>query len=135
ARFLTGAVISLLVAAILWPNLSTDRARAAFSPAHALPGLGNGHIWSLAVSPSDPNFCLAGTDNGIYTSHDGGQTWMGTSLNGVRVWSVGFDVRPGNPIFAGLSSGGVRRSDDNAKTWTNASAGLGSKDIRSLAFG
>ena len=45
-------------------------AQVGFSETGALPGLGSGKIWSLAVEPSQPNTIVAGTDNGVYVSHD-----------------------------------------------------------------
>jgi photosystem II stability/assembly factor-like uncharacterized protein len=112
-----------------------QRARAAWVGAGALPGLGNGRIWSVAMNPATPAIVLAGTDSGVYRSEDGGQHWAATALTKGRVWSVGFDVRVPNPAFAALDGGGVRRSDDGGTTWVDASVGLPSKTARTLAFG
>ena len=107
---------------------------AVFTASGAFPGLGNGHIWSLAVSPADANLVLAGTDNGVYRSTDGAATWKQTSLRGVRVWTVGWDARDPHPAFAGLDSRGVMRSEDGGNQWADDSQGLTDLDVRCLAF-
>jgi photosystem II stability/assembly factor-like uncharacterized protein len=38
-------------------------------------GLTNRIVRSLAIDPADSNTLYAGTDNNIYISYDGGQTW------------------------------------------------------------
>jgi hypothetical protein len=117
-------------------TLSThvDAAPVGFSEAGPLPGLGSGKIWSVAVEPSLPSTILAGTDMGLYVSRNTGATWTQT-LTGVRVWTVGFDVRTPVDAFAGTDGKGVLASVDAGETWADASSGLGDLDVRSLAFG
>lgn len=110
-------------------------ARAAYVAGGALPGLGNGRIWSVAVDPASPATLLAGTDAGVYRSENSGQSWSQTTLRGRRVWTVGFDLRKPNPAFAGGDGGGIARSDDAGRSWTDASGGLPGRTVRSLAFG
>jgi hypothetical protein len=109
-------------------------APAGFSEMGALPGLGAGKIWSLAVEPSVPSTIVAGTDNGAYVSRDSGATWAPT-LTGIRVWTVGFDTKKTSEAFAGTDGKGVFASSDAGATWQDASSGLGNLDVRSLAFG
>lgn len=109
-------------------------ADSGFAEAGALPGLGSGRIWSVAIEPSQPSTIMAGTDSGVFVSHDGGSSWNLT-LPGVRVWSVGFDARSSGNAFAGTDGKGVYASLDAGSTWTPASSGLGNLDVRSLAFG
>jgi hypothetical protein len=131
-----GAFLLVLAAVGGWGALATQGAAApaGFSQAAALPGLGSGRIWSVAVEPSVPSTIIAGTDTGIYASHDSGGTWVQAVL-GVRVWTVGFDIRhPGN-AFAGTDGKGVYASVDAGNTWASASTGLANLDVRALAFG
>jgi hypothetical protein len=131
-----GAFLLVLAAIGGWGALAIQGAAApaGFSQAAALPGLGSGRIWSVAVEPSVPSTIIAGTDAGIYASHDGGGTWVQAVL-GVRVWTVGFDIRhPGN-AFAGTNGKGVYASVDAGNTWASASTGLANLDVRALAFG
>jgi photosystem II stability/assembly factor-like uncharacterized protein len=75
--------------------------------------------------PTDPDVVYAGTQDGVYRSLDGGDTWQRTGFpeKGAIVWSLVF--HPANPkiMFAGLAPVGVYRSDDGGDTWrklTNA---------------
>jgi len=120
------AAFLLLVAAVLgWSALATPGAAATvgFTQAGALPGLGSGRIWSVAIAPSVPSTIIAGTDAGVYVSHDSGATWLQT-LPGTRVWTVGFDIRHAGNAFAGTDGKGVYASVDSGTTWTGASTGL-----------
>jgi hypothetical protein len=109
-------------------------AQVGFSETGALPGLGSGKIWSIAIEPSVPNTIIAGTDDGVYVSHDTGATWTQT-LTGIRVWTVGFGVKAPSDAFAGTDGKGVYSSSDDGSTWQDASSGLGNLDVRALAFG
>jgi hypothetical protein len=131
-----GALLLLLAIALGWGTLSSRAAAAqgGFSEAGALPGLGSGRIWSVAIEPSQPATILAGTDVGVFVSRDGGSTWNLT-LPGMRVWTVGFDARTSGNAFAGTDGKGVYASLDAGSTWTPASSGLQNLDVRSLAFG
>lgn len=99
-----------------------------------LSGLGSGKIWSLAVEPSVPSTIIAGTDEGVFVSRDTGATWTPT-LTGIRVWTVGFDIRNPTHAFAGTDGKGVYESLDAGTTWTDASGGLSNLDVRAFAFG
>jgi hypothetical protein len=136
ARRLVGGLLLVVAVLIGWSALATPGAAATvgFTQAGALPGLGSGRIWSVAVEPSVPSAILAGTDSGIYMSHDSGATWL-QSLPGVRVWTVGFDIRHASNAFAGTDGKGVYASVDSGSTWTGASTGLANLDVRALAFG
>lgn len=136
ARPLSALLAATLVCSAVALGIATAvPARAAFAGTSKLPGLGSGRIWSVAASPTNGNLLLAGTDDGVYRSEDGGNTWAATSLTGIRVWTVGFDARDPHPAFAGLDHKGVQRSDDGGKTWVDASEGLTNPDARCFGFG
>ena len=127
----------LLLAIVLgWSTLLGRAATAqpGFTESGALPGLGSGRIWSVAIQPNLPSTIMAGTDVGVFISHDSGSTWTLT-LPGVHVWTVGFDARSNGNAFAGTDGKGVYASLDAGATWTPASTGLQNLDVRSLAFG
>jgi hypothetical protein len=134
-RRAVGAFLLLVAAVLGWSALATPGAAATvgFTQAGALPGLGSGRIWSVAIEPSVPSTIIAGTDAGIYLSHDSGATWLQT-LPGTRVWTVGFDIRHAGNAFAGTDGKGVYASVAGT-TWTGASTGLVNLDVRALAFG
>ena len=127
-----GTLLTLLLALLTLAH--TPAQAATWAAGAALPGL-RGHVWSVAENPATPATVLAGTDEGVYRSEDGGLHWARTSLTTGRVWTVGFDLRAPNPAFAGTDGGGLLRSDDGGKTWTDRSGGLQSRTVRSLAFG
>jgi photosystem II stability/assembly factor-like uncharacterized protein len=70
---------------------------------------------------------FAGTDAGIYSSRDEGQTWQKAS---VAARTISF-ATSGNTIYAGTQSGGLLASKDQGLNWTPV-IGLASKNIRSL---
>jgi hypothetical protein len=128
----------MLAVALLmgWGALSAPASAApvGFAPTGQLTGLGSGKIWSVAVEPSLPSTILAGTDVGVYVSHNTGATWIRT-LARMRVWTVGFDARNPSNVFVGTDGSGVYASADSGATWVAASRGLGNLDVRALAFG
>lgn len=115
-------------------TLTPARAANDFKALAALPSLGNGRVWSVAISQSAPSTVLAGSDAGVYTSRDSGATWHLT-LPGVRAWVVGFDARNAQVAFAGTAEKGVFASGDGGQTWAGFSSGLTNLDVRALAFG
>jgi hypothetical protein len=131
-----GALLFALAVLVGWSSLATHAvaAQIGFAQAGALPGLGSGRIWSVAIEPSVPSTSIAGTDVGIFVSGDAGTTWT-LALPGVRVWTVGFDSRHTGAAFAGTDGKGVYASIDAGSTWISASTGLTNLDVRVLAFG
>ena len=87
------------------------------------------------MEPSQPSTIVAGTDNGVYVSHDTGATWTQTLTR-----HSGLDRRlrrdepPATPLPGRTAKGSTPASTAGA-TWTDASSGLGNLDVRSLAFG
>jgi hypothetical protein len=136
SRRRVGGLLLLVAGLFGWSALATPGAAAnvGFAQAGAMPGLGSGRIWSVAIEPSVPSTIVAGTDGGVYVSHDSGATWLQT-LPGMRVWTVGFDIRHTSNAFAGTDGKGVYASPDSGNTWTAASTGLVNLDVRALAFG
>jgi hypothetical protein len=108
---------------------------AAWARSAPLPGLGGGRVWSLASSPTTAGMVVAGTDHGVYITPDSGAHWTATTLNSVRVWTVGFDARNPTRIFAGTDGSGVYLSTDAGATWTSTSTGLSDRTVRVMAFG
>jgi hypothetical protein len=102
-----------------------------------LPGLTSSEkIWDVVFAPTDPSLAAAATDNGVYLSRDGGQTWALAGLAGTPVWSVAFDpATTPETLFAGLQGkGGIRSTADLGRTWRNDSTGLPDRDVRCLVI-
>jgi photosystem II stability/assembly factor-like uncharacterized protein len=90
------------------------------------------HVFSLAVSPTDPAHLLAGTDDGLFESRDGGDSWRRVSEVGhVLVAAVTFSPA-GERIFAGVT-GGVFESRDDGRTFRAINRRLAHPRVMSLA--
>jgi photosystem II stability/assembly factor-like uncharacterized protein len=62
------------------------------------------------------NNLVAGTDEGIYYSVDGGNSWNPTNLLGINIPSI---ASSGDYVYAAVPSGsGVYKSSNNGVTWT-----------------
>ncbi|MGD1053014.1 MAG: hypothetical protein ABR950_04215 [Candidatus Dormibacteria bacterium] len=131
APLAAGAAAALLLSVALSGSVGAD----GWAPAGSLTGLGSGEIWQVAFSPENPLIAAAATDNGVYVSADGGNTWSLSGLHGARVWCVAFGGQPGAgvAIYAGLAGSGIRESLDNGTSWTDESAGLPNLDVRDIA--
>jgi hypothetical protein len=129
---------SILLAALLvivaLPAGIHSQAANGFTRLAALPALGGGRIWDVAINPASPAHMLVASDAGVYASTDSGGSWQPT-LPGVRVWCVGFDIRNPQNAFAGTAGRGVIASSDGGNTWLGASNGLQNLDVRAFAFG
>lgn len=90
-------------------------------------------IRDLAIVPEAPLELYAGTFSGVFKSIDGAESWFPLAESQVNgVFSVA--VAPSAPeiVYLGTISG-VFRSTDGGDTWEEASDGLGSQDVISLA--
>jgi hypothetical protein len=75
------------------------------------------HVGTLGFGSCCPD--LVGVGGDVFTSHDGGATWTGSTsgLHGVNVLALASDpVRPGT-VYAGTTDG-VFRSLDGGATWS-----------------
>jgi photosystem II stability/assembly factor-like uncharacterized protein len=77
---------------------------------------------------------ILGTREGIVTVQQEGKDWTlsGPALLREQIMCLARDPS-GDVFFVGTLKGGIFRSVDRGKTWTNKSEGLGHKDIRSIA--
>jgi photosystem II stability/assembly factor-like uncharacterized protein len=77
--------------------------------------IGETYVAALWIAPWDPSLMLARTRNGLFRSADGAASWqrVDETLTG-RPDAV--TAAPGGPIYLGMSTGEVLRSEDGA-TW------------------
>jgi photosystem II stability/assembly factor-like uncharacterized protein len=113
--------------------------QAALPQEHAIyKSVDRGVTWTKAGAnfPGSPRInsfgastdrIFAGTDAGIYSSSNEGQTWQKTS---VAARTISFAVL-GNTIYAGTQTTGLLASKDQGLNWTPVT-GLPSRNIRSL---
>lgn len=131
-RGLTSIVALLCAAFFVLATLGSTSAATEIGV--TFPGMTQGRVWSIVVDPNSAGTLLAGTDNGVYRSTDGGTAWVQEGLTGVRVWTLAF--QPGFPgvVFAGTDGQGVWASSNDGVTWTASTTGLAHGNVRVLAL-
>lgn len=90
-------------------------------------GIGHVGVLDLAVDPSNPQWVFAATENGLFRTADGGNTW--TPVSGglpvrTRVRTVAIDPEHSAHMLAGADGLGVYSSHDGGTTWEPSSTGL-----------
>jgi hypothetical protein len=101
------------------------------------PPIAIGHIFALALNPTNPSTLYAGTSQGVFQSTDAGTNWTLTSTglasSSVVPYVQAIAVHPVTPstLYAGTSLG-VFSSTDAATNWV--AAGLDGFDVRALAI-
>jgi len=82
----------------------------------------DGIVRALVSDPRRPEVVFAGSDVGLYRSHDAGEKWqlLDTPMNGSTIWSMAIDPVDPDVVFVGTgtpSTPGIFRSDDGGKTF------------------
>lgn len=92
-------------------------------------------IYTLLSLPNDENVLLAGTNQGVYRSEDGGKTWKVT--DGKRLITA-FTVKPGTSELVSYSitkeEVGMMISKDNGVTWEKTGLDLGKDAVAYFAI-
>jgi photosystem II stability/assembly factor-like uncharacterized protein len=101
-------------------------------------------VWSIVISPHQPDLILVGTcPSRLFRSEDGGRTWSEPGLECVRecprilhtrMTTLAADPTDAATLWAGIEIDGLYRSRDAGKTWQAVGTGLSSRDIHSLVF-
>jgi len=63
------------------------------------------------------NEIFAATENGLYSSTDGGKTFKLKGLSGFHILSAAFDPIDKNYIYVGTYKKGFYKSEDGGDTW------------------
>jgi photosystem II stability/assembly factor-like uncharacterized protein len=76
-------------------------------------------VFGFAVHPRKARTVLAGADDGIYLSEDGGEHFehLDSPMNQLHVWKVAFDPADPEIIFAGTRPAALFRSADGGRHW------------------
>ena len=101
-------------------------------------GLTNTSIRCIAVHPTNPDTVLAGTgtNGGVFTSADGGLSWIqcpDTAASVSAAVKIVYDPTRSTRIFVATGSHGVIVSHNGGVTWSRLARGLTSFLTRSLA--
>jgi photosystem II stability/assembly factor-like uncharacterized protein len=92
-----------------------------------LPGMREHQVWSLAASPADPSLIAAGTEQGLFITHDRGESWQPLSLSeDVRVHpivSIAFHPSARDTIYVGTPHLAWKTVDGGGH-WTPLSNGM-----------
>jgi photosystem II stability/assembly factor-like uncharacterized protein len=99
------------------------RAEGRWQPANR--GLTSEGVHAIAVDPRDPANVYAGTDNGVFKSADGGQSWRRVTMTRRTFDAVAADPRHPQVVYAVTGDGGwdddpgrLYKSTDGGVTWS-----------------
>jgi photosystem II stability/assembly factor-like uncharacterized protein len=83
-------------------------------------------VFGFAVHPKQPRTVLAGADDGVYRSEDGGEHFerLESPMNALHVWKVAFDPADPEIIFAGTRPAALFRSTDGGRHWDKLRADM-----------
>jgi photosystem II stability/assembly factor-like uncharacterized protein len=76
-------------------------------------------VWGLAAHPRRPDQILAATDQGVYRWSESEARWhhVPSPMDGLHVWQIQHAPDDPDLILAGVSPGGLFRSEDGGVTW------------------
>jgi photosystem II stability/assembly factor-like uncharacterized protein len=101
----------------------------------ALSGCGRSDaIVVIALHPKNPDILYVATNDYIYKSRDGGQTWENLShhMSHSRVISMAIDPAYPATVYAGTKGDAVYKSYDGGQRWVSLRAGLDDVTISSV---
>ena len=83
-------------------------------------------VTGLTVHPTDPRIIYAGSDDGIFRSDNGGESFerLDSPMNDMDVWKIAVDPVDPDTIFAGTSPSALFRSKDGGRQWEKLSVDL-----------
>jgi photosystem II stability/assembly factor-like uncharacterized protein len=84
------------------------------------------HVRALAVHPRDDRTLYLGSELGLFRSTDGAENWtqVDSPLNGLQIWSVLIVPHAPHVLVVGTCPSRLFRSDDDGRTWAEATATL-----------
>jgi photosystem II stability/assembly factor-like uncharacterized protein len=88
----------------------------------------------IALHPTNPNILYIATNEYIYKSRDGGQSWENLSMGMTfsRVISMAIDPAYPATVYAGTKGDAVYKSYDGGQRWVSLRAGLDDVTISSV---
>ena len=94
----------------------------------------NEQIVFIQLHPKNPDIIYVTTNDYIYKSRDGGQTWANISkgMSHSRVISMAVDPSYPATVYAGTKGDAVYKSHDGGQRWTSMRSGLDDATISSV---
>ena len=88
-------------------------------------------IRALTIHPENPDIVYAGTQEGPYVSTDHGDHWEKVNApdHGLPVWSIMFDPRDSDVLYAGYESCQICRSGDGGESWSQLPVSVRFPDV------
>ncbi len=76
-------------------------------------------VYGLTAHPTEPQCLYAGTDSGLYRSHDGGERFehIDSPMDDRHVWKIAVDPVDSQTLFVGTRPSALFRSRDAGTTW------------------
>jgi len=92
-------------------------------------------VRALVVHPADPRVILAGTNEGLYRTNDGGEHWVRieSPMNRMVIWSILIDPDQPDTIIAGTRPAHIFRSADAGRNWSHVARSM-RQDCNNLIF-
>ncbi len=82
-------------------------------------------VVSIALHPTNPNILYVATNDAVYKSRDGGQSWEKfPSFSARRVTTVAIDPQLPATVYAGTMGDAVYKSPDGGQHWLPHNVGL-----------
>jgi photosystem II stability/assembly factor-like uncharacterized protein len=92
-----------------------------------LPGMGARQVWALAFWQADARVIAAGSQDGVFLTRDGGETWTHlsspSSVGPQPVVSLAFDPGDSNTLYAGTPHLAWKTADSGS-TWRRLTTGM-----------
>lgn len=86
----------------------------------------------LTMDPTDRNTVYAGTTEGLYITHDGGENWTRTTGADVIVNDVYVDPRNAKHVLLATDRGGVLASEDAGVSFEASNTGFSQRQVAAL---
>lgn len=94
---------------------------------------------SVAVSPTNGNIILVGTDGGLWGTTNGGGMWSQRVAGSPNFYGggvakvVAFDPTDGNTVYVGSSTTGLYKSTDGGTVWSSVNSLINDQPVSSIA--
>src|SRR5262249_24567768 len=84
------------------------------------------HVRALAIHPRDDKLLYLGTEEGLFRSRDGAESWarVPSPLDGKQIWSILLSPQRPERMLVGTCPARIYSSDDAGQTWMEGQASV-----------